>query len=181
VKLPASATPTSVRVSTVAVTLLKADSAITVWDTLGGSFKRSKRGMRMAGSVAARTAPMSRATGKATPNTGQTTSATITAVMSTPGRTSNPRPTAVREIPRKEMPVPPWKRMRATPMLKRSWAPTPIQGVLDDPEHGRPDQSPRRDEHDHLGNLYERRYELGEESGSEYEAEIPEDELYFHP
>jgi hypothetical protein len=44
VKLPASATPTSVRVSTVAVTSLKADSAITVWDTLGRSLRRSKRG-----------------------------------------------------------------------------------------------------------------------------------------
>jgi hypothetical protein len=36
--------PTSVRVSTVPVTSLKADSATTVWATLGRSFRRSNRG-----------------------------------------------------------------------------------------------------------------------------------------
>jgi hypothetical protein len=126
----------------VPVTSLKADSAITVWETLGRRFRRSKRGMRMAGSVAARTDPTSRATGKATPNTGQTTSATITAVMSTPGRTSRPRPTAVREITRKEMPVPPWNRMRATPMLKRSWAATPSNGFSTMPSTEGPIRAP---------------------------------------
>ena len=77
----------------------------------------------MAGSVAARTAPTSRATGNVTPNTEETTSATIMAVSNTPRRTSRPRPTAVPEITRSEIPVPPWNRMRATPMLNRNWAP----------------------------------------------------------
>ena len=142
VNSPASTTPTRVRVSTVPVTSLKADSAMTVWDTLGLSFRRSNRGMRIAGSVEASTAPMSRATGKATPNTGETTSATITAVMSTPGRTSNPRPTAVPEITRKEMPVPPWNRMSATPMLNRSWAPIPPRGLETSPSTEGPMRAP---------------------------------------
>ena len=50
-----------------------------------------------------------------------------------------------------------------------------VEGIGDDPEHRRPDQGPRRDEHDHLGNPYERRYELGEEPGPEYEAEVAQD------
>jgi hypothetical protein len=67
--------------------------------------------MRMAGSVEDSTAPTSRATGKPTPNTGETTSATMRAVRSTPGKTSRPRPTAVLEITCSEMPVPPWNSL----------------------------------------------------------------------
>ena len=132
----------------------------------------------MAGSVEARTAPMSRATGKATPNTGQTTSATITAVMSTPVEDQKAEADGGTGDHAQEMPVPPWNRMRATPMLKRSWAPPRSRG-------SRRSRAPtarsgsRRDEHDHLGNLYERRYELGDESGPEYEAEVAQDVLYF--
>src|ERR687889_464268 len=56
-----------------------------------------------------------------------------------------------------------------------------VQRVHAGTEEGRPDGAPRRDEHDHLGNLYERRYELGDEPGPEYEAEVPENLLYLHP
>jgi hypothetical protein len=61
--------------------------------------------MMMAGSVAASTAPIINATSRLTPKIGA--AATIAAVMATPGRTSRPRPTAVREIRRSEMPTPP--------------------------------------------------------------------------
>jgi hypothetical protein len=66
------------------------------------------------------------------------------------------------------------------PDIEEKLGPDTVEGIGDYPEHRRPDQGPRRDEHDHLGNLYERRYELGDEPGSEYEAEISEDVLYFH-
>jgi hypothetical protein len=46
----------------------------------------------------------------------------------TPGKTSRPRPTAVREITRRGIPTPLWNRLMATPMLKRSCAPTPSRG-----------------------------------------------------
>jgi hypothetical protein len=61
----------------------------------------------MAGSVAASTAPIINATSRPTPKIGAAAAATIAAVMATPGRTSRPRPTAVREIRRSEMPTPP--------------------------------------------------------------------------
>jgi hypothetical protein len=86
---------------------LKADSAITVWETFGRRPSLSKRGMRMAGSVEASTAPIINATSRLTPKIGATTAATTKAVMKMPGRTSRPRPTAVREITRSEMPTPP--------------------------------------------------------------------------
>ena len=124
-----------------------------VWDHFGAEFQAVEQGDEDGGILADRTAPTSRATGKATPKAGETTSATMRAVRSTPGKTSRPRPTAVLEITCSEMPVPPWNKMRATPMLNRSWAPTPFRGVRDESEHRRPDKGARRDQHDHLGAL----------------------------
>src|SRR3712207_4446957 len=49
VKWPASTTSTRVRTGTVPVTSLKADSAITVWETFGRRPSLSKRGMRIGG------------------------------------------------------------------------------------------------------------------------------------
>ena len=58
---PLRITPASVRASAAPVGSLKADSAITVWATFGRSRERRNRGIRMAGSVGARTAPSSSA------------------------------------------------------------------------------------------------------------------------
>src|SRR5215218_9390838 len=179
---PASTMPTSVKVSTVPVTSLKADSAMTVWDTLGRSFRRSNRGMRMAGSVGARTAPTSRATGNATPNTGETTSATMMAVRSTPGKTSRPRPTAVPEITRSEMPVPPWNRMRATPMLNRSWAPTPLRGFETSPSTEGPIRAPAATSTTIWGSLMTVAMSCETSPAVSNEAEVAEDMLnLLHP
>ena len=103
VTCPDSTIAASVSASTVAVGSLNADSAITVCATLGLRRSRSKSGIRIAGSVAARTAPISSATSKATSKSGATTRATSTAESSTPGNTSSPRPTAVRESTRNEI------------------------------------------------------------------------------
>jgi hypothetical protein len=73
------------------------------------------------------------------------------------------------------------KQDEGHPDVEEELGPNPVEGIGDDPEHRRPDQGSRRDEHHHLGNLYERRYELGDEPGPEYEAEVAKDKLYFHP
>ena len=62
---PDSTIAASVSASTVAVGSLNADSAITVCATLGRRRRRSKSGIRIAGSVAASTAPISSATSNA--------------------------------------------------------------------------------------------------------------------
>jgi hypothetical protein len=54
------------------------------------------------------------------------------------------------------------------------------QRVRDEPEHGRPDKGARRDEHDHLGEPYDGRYELRDQPRPQYEAEVAEDMLYLH-
>jgi hypothetical protein len=55
-----------------------------------------------------------RATERGIPKMVATARATMTAVRDPPGRMSNPRPKAVREITRSEIPVPPWNRIRET-------------------------------------------------------------------
>jgi hypothetical protein len=60
---PETTTPATASAKTVPTGSLKPDSAITVWATLGFRRMSSKSGMRMAGSVAARTAPTMSATG----------------------------------------------------------------------------------------------------------------------
>ena len=72
VNRPDSTAPTKARVSTAPVVSLKPDSEISVWATFGQMLRRSKRGMRMAGSVDANTASISSATGEATPKMGAT-------------------------------------------------------------------------------------------------------------
>ncbi len=61
----------------------------------------------MAGSVAASTAPIMNATSRLTPKIGAMVTARMNAVIKMPGRTSIPRPNAVCEITRREMPTPP--------------------------------------------------------------------------
>ena len=101
--------------STAPVVSLKPDSEISVWATFGRMLRRSKRGMRMAGSVDANTAPISSAAGEATPKMGATAKATMTVVMRTSGRASKLSPTATFEITLNEMPTPPWNKIMETP------------------------------------------------------------------
>ena len=96
----------------------------------------------MAGSVEASTAPIMNATSRLTPKIGVTTRARMNAIMKTPGRTSIPRPNAVCEITRREMPTPPWKRIRATPMLKSNCAPSPSSGLETSPSTEGPTTAP---------------------------------------
>jgi hypothetical protein len=92
--------------------------------------------------VEANTAPIIRATVKATPKIGATARATMNAVSSTPGSASRASPPAVREITRSEMPVPPWKRIIDTPIVKRSWAPAPSSGLETMPSTEGPIKAP---------------------------------------
>ena len=86
----------------------------------------------MAGSVAASTAPMSRATGKATPNTGQTTSATITAVMSTPGRTSKAEADGRTGDHAQGDAGSAVEQDEGHPDVEEELGPDPVEGILDD-------------------------------------------------
>ena len=64
------------------------------------------------------------------------------------------------------------------PYVEQELGAHPIQGVRDEPEHGWPDNCARRDQNDHLGKPYNRRYELRDQPGAQYEAEVAEDVLY---
>jgi hypothetical protein len=58
----------------------------------------------------------------------------------------------------------------------------PVERIGDEPEHRRPDKGARRDQHYHLGDPYDRRYELRDQPSTQYEAEVAEDVLYLlHP
>src|ERR687897_1769532 len=46
------------------------------------------------------------------------------------------------------------------PYVEQELSATPVQGVRDEPEHGRLDKGIRSDQHDHLGERYGRVYEL---------------------
>ena len=68
------------------------------------------------------------------------------------------------------------------PYVEQELGAHPAQGVRDEPEHGRPDKGARRDEHDHLGEPCDGRYELRDQPGTQYEAEVAENVLYrLHP
>ena len=67
------------------------------------------------------------------------------------------------------------------PYVEQELGAYPAKRVRDEPEHGRPDKGARRDEHDHLGDLYNRRYELRDQPRAQYEAEVAEDMFYLHP
>ena len=54
-----------------------------------------------------------------------------------------------------------------------------VQGVLDDAERRRPDQSAHGHQHDHLRYPQERREELRDQSSAQYESEVEEDVFYF--
>jgi len=61
-----------------------------------------------------------------------------------PGRMSNPRPKAVREITRSEIPVPPWNRIRETLMVRTSYPSTPSKGFSTSPKTEGPIRAPPR-------------------------------------
>jgi hypothetical protein len=68
------------------------------------------------------------------------------------------------------------------PYVEQELGAHPVQGVRDESEHGRPDKGARRDQHDHLGEPCDGRYELRDQPGAQYEAEVAEDVLYLlHP
>jgi hypothetical protein len=46
------------------------------------------------------------------------------------------------------------------PYVEQELSANPVQGVRDEPEHGRLDKGVRSDQHDHLGEPYGRVYEL---------------------
>ena len=86
--LPERTTPASVSARAAPVGSLKADSAITVWATLGFRRERMNRGIRIAGSVGARTAPTSSAMSHGRSNAKWAVTPTTAAVSTTPGTAS---------------------------------------------------------------------------------------------
>ena len=93
---PERRTARNVNVSTAPVGSFSADSAMIVCEIFGRIRIRSKSGIRIAGSVGASAAPISRPIEVETSKTADATSPTRTAVTITPGMTSMPRPTATR-------------------------------------------------------------------------------------
>ncbi len=93
---PLTRTPASASARTAPVGSLKADSATTVWATLGRRRERMKSGIRIAGSVGDRTAPISIAAVHERSKAKWATKPVITAVSTTPGMTSMPSPIQTR-------------------------------------------------------------------------------------
>ena len=89
---PLSSTPARARASAAPVGSLKADSATTVCATFGRSRERTNSGIRIAGSVGASTAPISRAAVQSMSNTAWAATPTTAAVSTIPGTTSRPSP-----------------------------------------------------------------------------------------
>jgi hypothetical protein len=105
---------------TAPVTSLSADSATIVCLTFGLTRRRSKSGIRMAGSVGARTAPIRRPTANGTSKARAATAPVASAVTTTPGIASSPSPRATGRRTLTKRPRPPWKRMNETPSVRRS-------------------------------------------------------------
>ncbi len=94
--LPVSTTPASVSARAAPVGSLNADSAITVWATLGFSRERMNSGIRIAGSVGASTAPTSSETSHGRSNAKCAATPITAAVISIPGTASKPSVTQTR-------------------------------------------------------------------------------------
>jgi hypothetical protein len=94
--LPVSTTPASVSARAAPVGSLNADSAITVCATFGFRRERMNRGIRMAGSVGARTAPTSSDRSHGRSNAKRAATPTTAAVSSIPGTASRPSVTQTR-------------------------------------------------------------------------------------
>jgi hypothetical protein len=86
---------------------LKADSAIRVCATFGFNRERMNRGIRIAGSVGARTAPTSRATSHGRSNAKWAVTPTTVAVSSIPGTASRPSVTQTRRRTGRDSDSPP--------------------------------------------------------------------------
>ena len=93
---PLTRTPASASASTAPVGSLNADSATTVWATFGRRRERMKSGIRIAGSVGERTAPISIAAVQERSKAKCATTPVISAVSTTPGMTSIPSPIQTR-------------------------------------------------------------------------------------
>ena len=89
--LPVRTTPASVSAKAAPVGSLNADSAITVCATFGLSRERMNKGMRIAGSVGARTAPTRNARSHGRSNAKCAVTPTTTAVITMPGTASSAR------------------------------------------------------------------------------------------
>ena len=134
----------------------------------------------MAGSVAASVAPTRSATENGSEKTGMATSATTTAVIRMPGRTSIPRPTAVREMTRNEIPTPPWKRISETPRVNTSWAPSPSTGFSTRSSTDGPTRTPGHEQHDHQRQAEQDRDRDRHDPGEQDQADVAKDVLCVH-
>ena len=104
---PSITNEASASASTAPVTSFSADSAITVCTTLARIRMCSKSGIRIAGSVGARAAPMRRPASKGMSKATAATVPVTNAVIRTPGIASRPSPTTTGRRTSSESPRPP--------------------------------------------------------------------------
>ena len=104
---PVRTTPATARARIAPVGSLKADSAITVCASLAETRVRANRGIRIAGSVGASTAPISSAASTGSPKAIPAAVPVMAAVIITPGTTSMPSPTDTVRSSGSESPRPP--------------------------------------------------------------------------
>ena len=161
---PLMTTPRKVSVSTAPVGSLRADSAMIVCEILGRILIRSKSGMRIAGSVGASAAPISRPMEYGTSKTAYATVPTMTAVMITPGITSIPSPTATWLSTRAESCRPPWKRMNETPRVKQHVDAGGAERDVDQIRDRGTDDRARGEQEQHAGETEEVGDRLGDEA-----------------
>ena len=142
---------------------------------------RSKSGMRIAGSVGASTAPIRSPVENGTSNATAATEPATSAVTTTPGIASSPRPTATRLSTRVESWSPPWKRMNDTPSVSRSCAPDRVERDVDRIEERRAEHDSGSQEHEHPRDAQQVRDDVADEPRPEHDAQGEDDVLDRHP
>ena len=156
----------SASVRTAPVTSLSADSAMIVCVTFARTRRRSKSGMRIAGSVGARTAPISRPASSGRSKATAATAPVTTAVIKTPGIARRPRPSATGRRTREREPEPAVEEDHRDAECQEQLDADRVERQVERIQGIGPEQRSRGDEHDHARNAEEARHELGGEPGA---------------
>ncbi len=166
---PPMTTPASTSASTAPVASLSADSAIAVCSIFWRSPIRSKSGMRIAGSVGASTAPMRSPVDHGTSKASAAIEPATSAVRTTPGIASSPRPIATRLRTRVESWRPAVEEDERHAERQEELDAGGVERNVDRIGDRRPEQHARREEDEHAGNPQRVRHQVADEAGAEHE------------
>ena len=141
---------------------------------------REKRGIRIAGSVGASTAPISSAASAGRPNARPAATAVTAAVITTPGPTSSPRPTPTVAQHAQRQPQPAEEQDEGHPDGEDQIGADRVHGDVDPVQPVGSQRHPERHHQHDLGQPHELRQQSRQEAGGQDQCERLDDVLGRH-